>query len=207
MDENHGEDMIRLSVLLSFAFALLALPASAQPRADLGLLLGSTTASDEGGVLQFERGRTFQATFAWGVWHNDSVRVAVEVPFIATPDFNVATSGRSLPKAYAALYLTPGVRVTVFSDKTVSIFGAVGAGYARYSESKLRVDGSPNPGQRDTNTDAFQFGGGVDVRALRWLGFRAEVRDLYTGARTFSISTPGGRVHNIVTSGGLVLRF
>lgn len=199
--------MIRLSVLLSFAFALWALPASAQPRADLGLLLGTTKTSDEGGVLQFERGRTFQATFAWGVWHSDSVRVAVEVPFIATPDFDVATPGRALPKAYASLYLTPGVRVTVLSDKAVSIFGAAGAGYARYSESKLRVDGSPNPSQRDTNTNAFQFGGGVDVRALRWLAFRAEIRDLCTGARAFSIATPGGRVHNVVTSGGLVLRF
>lgn len=199
--------MMRSLVLLSFVFVLWAVPASAQPRVDVGLLLGSTSTSDEGGVLQFERGRTFQATLAWRVWRNESVAVALEAPFIATPDFDVATSGRSLPKAYAALYLTPGVRVTVFSDHTVSIFGAVGAGYARYSESKLRVDGSPNPGQRDTNTDAFQFGGGVDVRALRWLGFRAEVRDLYTGARTFSISTPGGRVHNIVTSGGLVLRF
>ena len=199
--------MIRLSVLLSFAFALWALPASAQPRADLGLLLGTTTTSDEGGVLQFERGRTFQATFAWGVWRSDSVRVAVEVPFIATPDFDVATPGRALPKAYASLYLTPGVRLTVLSDKAVSIFGAAGAGYARYSESTLRVDGSPNPSQRDTNTNAFQFGGGVDVRALRWLAFRAEIRDLCTGARAFSIATPSGRVHNVVTSGGLVLRF
>ena len=85
--------------------------------------------------------------------------------------------------------------------------GAVGAGYARYSESKLRADGSPNPGQRDTNTDAIQFGGGIDIGALRWLGFRLELRDLYTGARIFSIATPGARVHNVVGSGGLVLRF
>ena len=199
--------MIRLLVSLSVAFALWAVPASAQTRFDVGLLLGSTTTSDEGGVLQFDRGKTYQATVAWRVWHNDSVRVALEVPFIATPDFDVATSGRVLPKAYASLYLTPGVRVTVLSDKIVSIFGAAGAGYARYSESKLRVDGSPNPAQRDTNTNAFQFGGGVDVRALRWLAFRAEIRDLCTGARAFSISTPGGRVHNVVTSGGIVLRF
>lgn len=40
-----------------------------------------------------------------------------------------------------------------------------------------------------------------------WLGFRGEVRDVYTGARNFSLATPAPRVHNIVTSGGLVLRF
>ena len=199
--------MVRFLGLLSFVCVVWAVPASAQTRFDVGLLLGSTATSDEGGVLQFDRGRTFQATAAWRVWHRDSIRVAVEVPFIATPDFDVATSGRTLPKAYASLYLTPGVRVTVLADKVVSIFGAAGAGYARYSESKLRLDGSANPGQRDTNTNAFQFGGGVDIRAIRWLGFRAELRDLCTGARSFSISTPGERVHNVVVSGGLVLRF
>lgn len=199
--------MIRLVVSLLFAFALLAVPASAQTRYDVGLLLGSTGTSDEGGVLQFDRGRTYQATFAWRVWNNAAARVAVEVPFIASPAFDVATPGRALPKEYASLYLTPGVRVTLLSDNVVSVFGAAGAGYARYSESKLRVDGSPNPAQQDTNTNAFQFGGGVDVRALRWLGFRAEVRDVWTGARTFSIAPPGGRVHNVVASGGFVLRF
>lgn len=199
--------MIRLSVLLSFAFALWALPASAQPRADVGLLLGSTTTSDQGTVLQFDRGRTYQATFAWRVWHNDSVRVAVEVPFLATPEFVVTTPGRSLPKEYASLYLTPGIRVTALADRAVSVFGAAGAGYARYSESKLRVDGSPNLVQQDTNTDAIQFGGGVDVRVRRWLGLRAEVRDLWTGARKFSIGPAGERVHNVVASGGFVLIF
>ena len=99
------------------------------------------------------------------------------------------------------------MRVVAFPDHVVSVFGAVGAGYARYSESKLRVDGSPNPGQRDTNTDAIQFGGGVDIGAFRRLGFRAEVRDVYTGARSFSLATPGARVHNVAGSGGLVVRF
>lgn len=182
-------------------------PAIAQTRYDVGLLLGSTKASDEGSALQFDRATTYQATFAWRVWQNDAVRVAIEVPFLASPKFEVTTPGRSLPKEYASLYLTPGVRVIAFPDHVVSVFGAVGAGYARYSESKLRVDGSPNPGQRDTNTDAIQFGGGVDIGAFRRLGFRAEVRDVYTGARSFSLATPGARVHNVVGSGGLVLRF
>ena len=179
----------------------------AQSRVDVGLLLGSTRASDEGTVLQFDLATTYQATFAWRIWQNDAVRVAIEVPFLASPKFLVATAGRSLPKEYASLYLTPGVRVVAFPNRAVSVFGAIGAGYARYSESKLRADESPNPGQRDTNTDAIQFGAGIDIAALRRLGFRFEVRDLYTGARIFSIATPGSRVHNVVGSGGLVLRF
>jgi hypothetical protein len=45
------------------------------------------------------------------------------------------------------------------------------------------------------------------VRGLGWLGFRAELRDVYTGARNFSLATPANRVHNVVASGGLVVRF
>lgn len=195
------------SIVALLVLSAWSAPAAAQTRFDVGLLLGSTKATDEGSALQFARATTYQAAFAWHVWGNDAVGISIEVPFIASPAFDVTTPGQSLPKEYASLYLTPGVRVTVLPSGVVSVFGAAGAGYARYSESKLRVDGSPNPAQRDTNTDAIQFGGGVDVRALRWLGFRAEVRDEFTGARNFSIATPGARVHNVVGSGGFVLRF
>src|SRR5207245_10041264 len=112
----------------------------------------------------------------------------------------------ALPLDYASLFLTPGVRVTFLPKTPVSFFGAIGAGYARYSESRLRGDRSPNPDQRDTNAGALQFGGGVDVRGFGWLGFRGELRDIFTGARNFSLATPGLRVHNVILSGGLVVR-
>lgn len=187
--------------------ALQAVDASAQSRFDVGLLLGSTRATNEGQVLEFDRGTTYQAAFAWRVWRGDEVSVSVEVPFIASPAFTVTSAGRSLPLEYASLYLTPGVRVTFAPRAPVSIFGAAGGGYARYTESTLRADRSPNPDQRDTNSGAVQFGVGVDVRGFSWLGFRAEVRDVYTGARNFSIATPRPRVHNVVGSGGLVIHF
>jgi len=176
-------------------------------RVDVGLLLGSTRATDEGAALQFDRALTYQATVAWRVWRNDRAAVSLEVPFLASPAFEVETAVGSFPKEYASLYLTPGVRVTVPVRGAISAFGAIGAGYARYSESRLRHDGGPNPSQQDTNTGALEFGGGIDVTTWRWLGFRGEIRDVYTGARRFSIPTPGLSVHNVVTSGGLVLRF
>jgi len=192
------------------AFVGLVLTAGAarsDDRVDVGLLLGSTRATDEGTTLQFGRALTYQATFAWRVWRNDRAEMSIEVPFLASPAFELTTAGNSLPKEYASLYLTPGVRVTVPVRGPVSAFGAIGAGYARYSESRLRHDGGPNPSQQDTNTGALEFGGGIDVTTWRWLGFRGEIRDVYTGARRFSIPTPGLSVHNVVTSGGLVLRF
>jgi hypothetical protein len=170
-------------------------------------LLGSTRASDEGSVLLFDRGTTYQATFAWRVWESSGARVSVEVPFIASPAFGVASPGAFLPKEYASLYLTPGVRLTVLPKAPVSVFGAVGGGYSRDSESRLRADNGPNPAQRDTDTGAPQFGGGIDVQGFGWLGFRGEIRDIYTGARNFSLPTPGESVHNVIASGGLVVRF
>jgi hypothetical protein len=181
--------------------------AAADTRFDLGLLLGSTMATNEAPVLQFDRGTTYQATLGWDIWQRGPVRLSVDVPFIASPAFTVTTGGGSLPLEYASLYLTPGVRVTALARGRVAIFGALGAGYARYSESKLRADRSPNPQQRDTNAGAVAFGGGVDVRGFGWLGFRADVRDVYTGARNFSLATPGNRVHNVVASAGFVVRF
>ena len=194
-------------LLALLGLVLTARAARGDDRVDVGLLLGSTRATDEGTALQFSRAQTFQATFAWRVWRNDGAAVSVEVPFLASPAFEVTTPSNLLPKEYASLYLTPGVRLTVPLGGPISAFGAVGAGYARYSESRLRRDGSPNPSQQDTNTGALEFGGGVDVRAWPWLGFRGEIRDVYTGARRFSIPTPGASVHNVVGSGGLVLRF
>ncbi|MBI1874202.1 MAG: outer membrane beta-barrel protein [Acidobacteria bacterium] len=201
--------MTKLWAGLAVAACVYVMPdaAFAQQRFDVGLMLGQTKTSDEGAALQFDPATAWQATFAWRVWANEAVRVSVEVPFLASPAFEVATPGRTLPKEYASLYLTPGVRVTLPANGPVSAFGSVGAGYARYSESKLRADGSPNPDQRDTNAGALQLDGGVDVRGFGWLGFRGEVRDVLTGARNFSIATPRGRVHNVTASGGLVLRF
>jgi hypothetical protein len=181
--------------------------AAAQSRFDVGLLLGSTRTTDEGSVLQFDRGTTYQATFAWPVWRIGAAELSIEVPFIASPAFTVVPARASVPLEYASLYLTPGIRVTALPKSLVSVFGAIGGGYARYSESRLQADRSPNPDQRDTNAGALQFGGGVDVRGFRWLGFRGELRDIYTGARDFSLATPGPRVHNVIGSGGLVVRF
>jgi hypothetical protein len=97
--------------------------------------------------------------------------------------------------------------VTFLADRPISVFGSIGGGYARYSESKLREDNGPNPQQLDTNTGALQFGGGVDVRGPEWISFRSEVRDVWTGVRRFSVPTPGHRVHNVSISGGIVARF
>lgn len=192
--------------LLAVGMVFTARPLRAADRMDVGLLLGSTRATDEGSALQFDRGRTFQATPAWHVWAQDRVRVSIELLFLATPAVEVATAGASLPLEYASLFLVPGVRVTGGPNRAISVWGAAGGGFARYSERNLKQDTSPNPAQQDTNSGALQLGVGVDLRGFGWLGFRGEVRDVLTGARNFSIPTPRPKVHNVSVSGGLIVR-
>ena len=189
------------------ALLISPLSAQAQERIDVGLMLGTTRTTDEGAALQFKRERTWQATLAWSVWSRERIRLAIEVPFLAAPAFEVTTPGGSLPLEYAWLSLTPGVRATLPVHRAFSVFGTIGAGYARYSESVHKVDGSANPNQKDTNTGAFHVGGGVEARGVGWLGLRAEIRDVITGPRNFSVPTPRPTVHNVAFSGGMVVRF
>lgn len=189
------------------ALSLWSVPASAQSRYDLGLLGGWTKASDEGSVLQFNFGTTYEVSFATRIWASDRLDVAIEVPFLATNSISIKTPGAALPREYAVFSLTPGVRLMFQPRRPVSVFGAVGAGIAGYEESALRADGGPNPARQTNNTGAVSFGGGVDVRSGSWLGLRGEVRYVVAGARRFSIPIPGERVRNVVTTVGLVVRF
>jgi hypothetical protein len=197
----------RALIAAAFALAVCGGDAAAQDRADFGLLFGWTKTGSEGTTLAFHLGNTYEATIAWRVWRLAAADVAVELPFVAIPSFTTKTPGALLPKEHAALFLTPGARVTFMPKGFISVFGAVGGGYARYSESVLRADGGPNPAQLDTNAGAVAFGGGVTVRGGGWVNLRGELRDIYTGARRFSVAPPGDRVHNVVVSLGISVPF
>jgi hypothetical protein len=73
-----------------------------ESRFDVGLLLGSTRATNEGAVLTFDRATTYQATFASDVIRGEVAKLSIEIPFIASPAFTVLTTGNTLPLEYAA---------------------------------------------------------------------------------------------------------
>src|SRR5712691_12803546 len=120
---------VRMAVAaVGAVIAIGSVDAAAQGRFEVGLLLGSSQATDEGTVLQFDRGRTYQATFAWRLWSTETAQLSVAVPFTASPAFTIVPPGAALPLEYASLYLTPGVRVTFLPKAPVSFFGAIGGG-------------------------------------------------------------------------------
>lgn len=196
-----------LMAVVWLAMTVWVSPVFAQGRTDIGVLGGWTKPSAEGSVLQFNFGTTYEVSAARRIWSNDRVELAIEVPFLAANSLSVKTAGASLPREYAGLSLTPGVRVMFAPRRVASVFVSLGGGFAAYEESKLKADGTPNAGSQSNRTGAVSVGAGVDVRSRSWLGLRSEVRDVVTGGRRFSIETPGDRVHNLVTTLGFVIRF
>jgi hypothetical protein len=86
----------------------------------------------------------------------------------------------------------------------VSPWAAVGGGLAHFSaNSGLRL----LSGTDTTNTGVFDFGGGLDMKVAPWVSVRGEVRDFYSGGLGFNLSNFNERQHNLVVTGGLVLRF
>jgi len=186
--------------------ALSTRPAFAQDRMDMAVLGGWTKPSAEGSVLEFNWGTTYEVSTAWRIATTRHIDVAIDVPFLATNSLSTKTAGATLPREYAVLSLTPGIRVMFAAKRVASVFAEVGGGFAAYEESALRTDGNPNVGSQSNSTGAVAFGGGIDVRSGSWLGLRGEVHDVITGARRFAMPTPGERVQNVVATIGLVVR-
>ena len=198
---------LRIASLIWLAVLSFGRPAAAQAKYDIGVLTGWLKTSSAGDALTFHVGPNYEVTAAREFWRTDSASLAIELPFFAQNSISTKTPGAQLPREYASFFLTPGVRVHVNPDRVLSWFAMLGGGYARYSESKLREDGGPNPAQRDTNAGALAFGVGLDVNGGSWLSLRAEFRDIMTGARQFSVPVPDDRVHNIIMALGAGIRF
>jgi hypothetical protein len=180
---------------------------------EVGLLLGAlATGSRQIQVptpsrANIDAGLTYQANYARRLVDAKVASLHVEVLFAATPLQKVRSSNTLIPRDYASLFLTPGVKVKFLPGWRFSPYVAAGGGYARFAESEFRTNDQPNTAPRGTNTGVFNYGGGVDVRVFRYLGLRGEVRDFVSGNPSFSAPFLNNRQHNVLTSGGIVIHF
>jgi opacity protein-like surface antigen len=219
--KNRSHRLLR-ALCASVALSVLVAAAHAQdsePKNEVGLVLGVTTTPDREvrpqvgtgqppvGTARVDRGLTFGATYARRLAGNDAASLHFEVALFATPSTNVNSSFTFLPRNYAALFLTPGLKLKFFPRASVSPYVVAGGGYGRFDESEFQVNDAPNRGERGTNTGVFDYGGGVEVKVFRFLAVRGEVRDFVSGNPKFNAIFSGSRQHNVITSGGLVLRF
>ena len=204
-------------VLAAIVF-LLAIPviaAQTESKNELGLMLGGTVtpnlaiAGSGSGSLNIGTGTTLQLNYARRLMKARSLGLYFEIPALAIPQQTIGTSVGAAPKNYDSFFVTPSLRAMLRPAAAFSPWFSAGGGYALFDESARRTDGTPNI--HGTSGGAVQFGGGVDIRTpirvLFPIGVRLEVRDLYTSKPNYHVDTGGGFQHNLVFSGGLVLRF
>lgn len=186
----------------------LILPAIAYPqeRHEIGLTLGAVTGPDRGS-LKLSRGTALQANYGFRLVGSETAALFLEVHFLANPQRTITSTDTRVTRDVASLYLTPGLRLKFLPQSRIQPYAAIGGGYALYEQSTTVLSGGPNPASRTLGRGALMFGGGVDIPVFRWFGFRAEVRDFYSGNPAFNITVPGAGQHNVILGGGFSLHF
>jgi len=130
-----------------------------------------------------------------------------EVSGVYSPDMDLNLSQNLIPEGYQAYFVTPAVKLNIFSGETVTPWLSAGGGYGFFRQSKQLVFGGPNPGKTSTSTGIFQFGAGLDVWPWEHWGIRLEARDFYSGVPDLNVTTSRSRQHNIYVGGGFIRRF
>jgi len=112
-----------------------------------------------------------------------------------------------IPKDVGALFITPSVRLNIFSSDSFTPWVSVGGGYGRFREASVLNYYGANPAPTGGNTGVVQFGTGVDVWFWHRWGFRAEARDFYSGVPDLNVVTVRTRQHNYYVGAGIAHRF
>ena len=214
-----------MALLMSVAF--LSVPAQAQEKNEIGLVIGgivgpgqtlspgASLIAPDGTVLP-NRNLTFNASLTLGAEYDRTLllkqKFAVDggIDFLASPfDVKLSPQSQNAIGQYAFIFLTPRVRVKFHPASVFSPWLSFGGGYARFLEKAPTATPSFRPG---TNTGTFVFGGGIDTRSiLRVLkipiGFRIEVRDFYSGLPNYNQRVIGNLQNNLAFNGGLLVKF
>lgn len=191
----------RIKALMGLALLslLVAAPAEAQSN-ELAFTAGGQFPT--GNHVSFDPAFAFEASFAHRLAHVPLVGLYFELPIVAgfnntAKVTNTLTSPAVFSSQYSSIFFTPGFKVKFAPELPVSPYFVAGGGWARFNP-----DNAPA-----TNTNVFDFGGGVDMKVAPFLSLRGEVRDFYSGGYRLGFGDLTERQHNIVATGGLVLRF
>jgi hypothetical protein len=149
--------------------------------------------------LEFNYGRLLKSHSMFGLY--------AELPVAIYPRMDVNYPlGRETPKDIGALFVTPSLRLNIFSGDSVTPWVSVGGGYGRFRVAPVTLYETPNPGS-GSNTGVVQFGAGLDVWVWHSWGARFEARDFYSGAPDLNVDTGRSRQHNYYVGLGVVHRF
>ncbi len=197
-------------LLLTAVLLVLAATALAQ-NTELAVTVGGYIPRSPGAPLTLAHAVAIQGNFAQKIIGVPLVSLYFELPIVAGFNTDVASSVNSAAviRNYSSLFITPGVKLKLAPSFPISPYAVADVGWARFKGSSTLAGGTTNPNEVK-NTNVFAFGGGLDMKIAPFLSFRGEVRDFYSGLPSFSnlsLSMLKSRQHNLVPSGGLVLRF
>jgi hypothetical protein len=150
-------------------------------------------------TVAFNYGRLLKSVKVFGLY--------AEVPLAIYPRMDLHTYANTIPKDIGALFVTPSLRVNIFSGDSVTPWVSVGGGYGRFREAPVRNFFGRNPGATGTNTGVVQFGAGLDVWVWPRWGARFEARDFYSGLPDYTVTTSNSRQHNYYVGVGVMHRF
>lgn len=144
-----------------------------------------------------DTGVAFEAAIARTLVHLRLFDLQAEIPVIGAPARAVSDNSIPAGRGVSSLFFTPSAKFKLLPSARISPFAVVGGGLAHFKSF----------GQ-DRNTGAFAFGGGLDFKTpIPRLGFRAEVRDFFSGTSIVQGLTLTSHQHNVFAGGGLVLHF
>jgi len=205
-----GPRWLAACTLLFIAAATITAPARAQNQEltfSLGGIPGQARSfSSSSGTSQISADHSLGVNYGHRVLGAKFTALYGEVEFVALPNRAVTSATAVVPHDYASLYLTPGVRLKFFPSSRLSPWGAIGGGYALYEESAQLSNGQ-NTTNRFLNRGVFDYGGGLDYRLFRFIGWRGEIRDFFSGNPNLNNALSAGTQHNVVANGGIILRF
>jgi hypothetical protein len=148
--------------------------------------------------VEFNYGRFLKNFRVFGLY--------AELPVAIYPRMDVNYHLGTTPKDIGALFVTPSVRVNVFSGDSVTPWVSVGGGYGRFREAPVTLYNNRNASS-GSNTGVVQFGAGLDVWVWHTWGGRFEARDFYSGTPALNVDTGRSRQHNYYVGVGVMHRF
>lgn len=204
-----------LSATFLVSLVALSLGAFAQDKNEVAVAFGRTFVSDQGvkGIvagdtdLHFGNRFTLEANYGRRLLNLGIAGLTVEVPFVVTFHQDVHFDVNLVPKNYQAFFVTPSVRANLFPSSTFSPWISAGGGVGHFNENSSLEFGGPNPGETGTTTGVLQIGVGLDIRLLRSLSLRGQMRDFYSGVPELNVDTGKSRQHNYFVGGGVVFHF
>lgn len=156
--------------------------------------------------VHFGNGLSLEGNYSRHLTGEGFLMFRFEVPFVYDIKEKLNTGENVIPESYSSFFITPSLRMNVFSDTAFSPWVSVGGGYGRFNVSDRLLYGGPNPGGSG-NTGLFQMGVGLDVKIHGPWGIRLAARDFWSGRPPLNVETNRDRQHNFFVGGGVTYRF